>query len=114
MLTGRLLWYHSFLLLRYCGAAVLAASGDELIEVDEFLGDARTGLQLLQLLHELGVRVHTYFRLHDVMTESHGKLKGVLFSEATPPAGTGSHPPRQQQPVRSPRGVFGPFSTLFP
>lgn len=80
-----------------------SASADELIEVDEFLGDAPMGLQLLQLLHQIGVRVHTNLLLHDIVTESQGKLTGVLFAEsATPVAGSGEAP-RQQPLVRRPR-----------
>ncbi|KAL8429621.1 hypothetical protein ACSSS7_006460 [Eimeria intestinalis] len=74
---------------------LLGENADELIEVDEFLEEPAMALQCLCLLHKLGIRVHTNLLLHDVVTESQGKLKGVLVVEAAALAREGTEPQKQ-------------------
>ncbi|XP_026193386.1 uncharacterized protein LOC113147347 [Cyclospora cayetanensis] len=87
---------------RYRLLLMLFLKTDELIEVDEFSTEAQMGLQLLQLLHQIGVRVHTNVLLHDIVTDSQGKLKGALFTNASDSTSTGGEPTRQQQVVKTP------------
>ncbi|KAL8273686.1 hypothetical protein Esti_002398 [Eimeria stiedai] len=75
-----------------------SAAADELTEVDEFLEEPAMGFQCLSLLHNLGIRVHTNLLLHDIVTESKGKLKGVLLVDVAALAGDGADPPQKQPP----------------
>lgn len=74
-------------------------SADELKEVDEFLDDAAMGLQCLQLLSDMGVRVHTNLVLRGIVTEGQDKLTGALLVNSGAVASGGGEPQRQQQVV---------------
>ncbi|KAL8445329.1 hypothetical protein Emed_005671 [Eimeria media] len=54
------------------------------------------GFQCLCLLHNLGIRVHTNLLLHDIVTESKGKLRGALFVDAATLAEEGTEPSKKQ------------------
>ncbi|KAL8430555.1 hypothetical protein Efla_000500 [Eimeria flavescens] len=95
--------------VRYVGST----AADELIEVDEFSDEAPMGLQCLQLLRDMGIRVHTNLLLHDVVTESQGRLKGVLLKDAAPLAAAANEPPRQPQASSVRSGGAGPPAATY-
>ncbi|KAL8455221.1 hypothetical protein Emag_000966 [Eimeria magna] len=77
---------------------VASAAADELLEVDEFLEEPAMGFRCLCLLYKLGIRVHTNLLLHDIVTESRGKLKGILVVDAATLAEEATEPPKKQTP----------------